>query len=93
MADLSPTRFRALVTIYRIKYPEKTARLAALRSDVLAAFEAVEKSGGRTVTAAGADGVNSSWQAGMSQDERLAALTDCLDYYEGRRANRGIIQL
>jgi len=91
MSDLSALRFRSLVTIYRVKYPEKTALLSSLRQDVLEAAESVLKNGGRTLVNTGADGVTAGWQSGMTEDERLNALTECLNYYEGRRITRGRI--
>lgn len=82
------SRYSAAITYYRLKYSDPVARIAAIKSHYLAAYEAAEAQGGKTLSSSGADGVSATWLVGLSQDQRLAVLAAVLDYFEnGRRAN------
>jgi hypothetical protein len=82
MASQSGARLKAVVTYYKIKYSSDSERIEALKADYLAAFEASEKSGGKTLTSFDADGTRASWQIGLSADERLQALAQAIDYFQ-----------
>jgi hypothetical protein len=92
MAANTGARVRAVITYYRIKYPDTEDRLEALRSDYLTAFEAAESEGGKVSTGFGADGQTVSWMVGLTADERLDALSQVLEYFEGGMKQQGVAQ-
>ena len=93
MANLTGARVRAIITYYRVKYTDAAQRLDVLRADYLLAFEESEKRGGKTLINSGADGASSGWSVGLSMDERLDAMTQALNSFEGRTSNRGKVCL
>lgn len=82
MASQVGSRLKAVVTYYKIKYSSDTERIDALKADYLAAFEASEKNGGKTLSSFGSDSTNANWQIGLSADERLQALAQAIDYFQ-----------
>ena len=81
MASQIGSRLKAITTYYKVKYSTDTERIEALKADYLAAYEANEKGGGKTLTSFDADGQRASWQIGLSADERLQALAQAIDYF------------
>lgn len=77
----------ATMEYYRIKYPVRAERIAALRGDYLAAFESKGASIGKTLSGSGADGVNTTFLISLSTEEQLAVLATTLRRLEGRSAN------
>ena len=80
---------RAVTTVleyYRVKYPDKTERIAALKADYLAAYESKSGQIGKTLTSTGADGVSASWTVSLSVEDQLAVMAGALRRLEGRAA-------
>lgn len=82
MANPTGARVRVILCYYRVKYPAVSVRIDAVRADYLAAFEAAEGKGGKTLTSFAADGQSSGWAEGLSLDERLDALAQALETLE-----------
>ena len=77
----------ATLEFYRIKYPVRAERIAALRGDYLQAFESKGGSIGKTLSGTGADGVNATFLISLSTEEQLAVLAQCLRKLEGRSSS------
>lgn len=92
MASQTGARVRAVITYYRLKYSDAEERIDAIKADYLAAFESAEADGGKTTTNQSADGFAATWAIGLSRDQRLDALSQALDYFEGGERPRGIAQ-
>ena len=82
MASQIGSRLKAVTTYYKVKYATDAERIEALKADYLAAYEAAEKTGGKTLTSFGSDSTNANWQVGLSADERLQALAQAIDYFQ-----------
>lgn len=79
----------AILERYRIKYPNRAARISALKADYLAAFDAATL--GKELTSIGVDGQTSAWAVSLSPEERLSAMAEAIQRLERRAVSAGTL--
>jgi hypothetical protein len=77
----------ALLEYLRIKYPNRSERIAALKSDYLAAFERKGKSIGKELGSSSVDGVSTTWVVSLSTEEQLEVMALAIQRLENRSAS------
>jgi hypothetical protein len=74
----------AILEYYRVKYPTRAARIAALKTRYLELFESGALTG-TTLSSSSVDGISSSFLVSLPKETLLAAYAEALKIAEGRR--------
>ena len=81
----------ALLEYYRIKYPVKAQRIAALKAAYVTLYESQSADMGKVLSGTSADGVSATWMISMPIEEQLSVYSSAIKQLEGRSVKCAVL--